>query len=572
MEKKRIGVKDRSFYFKISRDLLYGDIKIPLRFLDCIVDTEQFQLLDWRRQLGTAHLIYRNAHHTRFEHSLGVFQLSRDLASSISSKERKAYFPVDLNESFKVNPNFEEREKIPAIGEFDLLFIASIIHDIGNYPFCHQLERSLILKMPNHEQIGSMIIRGAFQQIDFLNDSDLKRLGIHGKRDALADIINTGSKDSLLTPQHILFKNIIAGPYGIDFLDYIYRDAFYCGFSVRSASDFILDHAIILFDTENEAYHYAFTQHVLHELISLAHLRLDMERKVFSNKTQRIISEMLAQAVHEATKHARLNINELCTFTDDGLLRDLEREGPEESKRLIDLIRSRKLHDVIYRFDAIRPSVNPIVRHALKIWGVQEIEKLRGIIYKELSDMSIDEQDVLISFPHPEERICKEGEILILLESGEVKQLGEIDPWIEYYEKEYMNLRKYFVLLSDKFLHTHPEAKDRAESLLQDNFEDWILEIHGVKRITRESLESKLRTLTSIQREILSVLLDRSLTAEELGKLQGRERSTMIYHLDKLHKKGLVRKERRGRKVIFVIPAEYVSNIERSFRTFLPDS
>lgn len=562
----------RSFNFKISRDILYGNIKIPARFLDCIVDTYQFQLLDWRRQLGTVHLIYRNAHHTRFEHSLGVFELSRQLSSSIGSKEREAFFSVKWKNGFKVQREFEEEKNIPALDELDLLFAASLIHDIGNYPFCHQLERSLILGMPNHEQIGSMIVRRAFQQIEFLNDNDLRELEMLKRRDALADIINTRSKNNLLLPQHILFKNIISGPYGIDFLDYIYRDAFYCGFAIRPASDFLLDHAIILYDIENETYHYGFTHHVLHELISLAHLRLDMERKVYSNKTHRIVSEMLARAIHEAIIDARLNINELCMFTDDGLLRDLERrEAPKESKRLIKLIRSRRLYDVVYRFDANRPGVNPTVRHALRIWGVQEIEKLRETIYEELADKSIDKEDVLVSFPHPEERICKEGEILVLLnstrahESSVVKHLGEIDPWIGHYEKEYMNLRKYLVLLSKEiFIRT----KDKVEKILQNNFEDWVLDIHGIKKVTTETLENKLRSLTHIQRNIISLLLDQDLTAKELGdKLQGKSRSTMIYHLDKLYTKGLVKKEKRGRKVIFIVPAEYVSQIEQSFKT-----
>jgi HD superfamily phosphohydrolase len=529
------------------------------------VDNYQFQLLDWRRQLGTAHLIYRNAHHTRLEHSFGVFELSRRLSSIFNSNERKVYFPVKkINGYLVVDTFYNEKKKLTA-NDFNLLHVASLVHDIGNYPFCHQLERSLILGILNHEQIGSMIIRRAFRQIEFLDDNDLAQLDIIEKRDSLADIINTKSKDISLSPSQVLFKNIISGPYGVDFLDYIYRDSFYCGFSTRSAVDFLLDHAIVIFDSDNETYNFGFTQHVLHELASLAYLRLDMERKVYSNKTHKIISEMLAHAIRAAVNEAKLNINELCLFTDDGLLSDLERrDAPDESRRQIQLIRSRKLYEIVYRFDAMRRDVNPTVRHALKMWGLQQIIELKERIHDALADKNIGEEDILVSFPHPEERICKEGEIFILLESGEVKRLGELDPWISHYQDEYMNIRKYLVLLSDDAFH---RVGDIVKDTLSNNFENWVLEIQGIKRLTVQSLEEKWQSLSSIEQNILNMLLERGFTAEELAASFRKSRSTMVYHLNNLNRVGLVGKERRGKKMLFNVLAEYAPYISKMVKT-----
>lgn len=553
--------KAGEYGFKISRDILLGDIKLPLPIVKHAIDNYQFQLLDWRRQLGTAHLIYRNAHHTRLEHSFGVFELSRRLSSVLRSNDRTTCYSVTKKNGY-LETDGPLKGGVPSEQEFKTLHIASLLHDIGNYPFCHQLERSLILNLPNHEQVGSMILRGAFTQIDFLSNEDLTALELGDKREALADIINTKSKEASLSNTDLLFKEIISGPYGVDFLDYIYRDSFYCGFSTRTAVDFLSDHTVLFFDQEKQTYDYGFTQHVLHELISLAYLRLDMERKVYSNKTHKIVSEMLARAIRVAIDEARLNVNELCLFTDDGLLSALEhRDSPQESRSLVRLIKSRRLFEVVYRLDALRPDVNPTVRHALRMWNLQQINELRERIYEELGDKSIDQEDVLVSFPHPEERICKEGDIFVLLESGEVKRLGDLDPWISYYESEYMNLRKYLMLLSGEVF---PQVGDRVRNLLVNNFERWVLEIHGIQKFTVQSLEDKLQSLTDVERSILSLLLKTGLTAEELAAKFEKSRSTMVYHLTKLSNSGLIRKDRRGKEVIFNLLAEHAQYIQKA--------
>lgn len=504
-------------------------------------------------------MIYRNAHHTRFEHSIGVFELSCRFHTSINSDERIAYFAIKQTaDGLRVDTQVEN---IPRFNDSNLLFVASLIHDIGNYPFCHQLERSMALNMPNHEQIGSLIVRQAYKQIQFLGDCELTALGLAEKRDALADIINTKAKTNSLSPVEIFIRDVISGPYGLDFLDYIYRDSFYCGFSTRSAADFLLDHVVILFNPSNNSYEMGFTYHVLHELVSLAHLRLDMERKVYSNKTHKIITEMLAQAVRLALEDARLNLNDLCSFTDESLLEQLKLS---RGRKFVELIRCRKLHEVVYRFDAYKPEVNPILRQALKVFGSQQIEDLRKRILEEIMDHGMDEEDVLLSFPHPEERTCKEGDILILMESGEVRRLNTIDPWIAKYESEYQSMRKYLVLVSkDAF----DKVGDKAKRILQISFPNCVLEIYGITKLSPQTIKERLQMLSDMQMEILKLLVDKAMTAEELGLKVGRKsRGTILYHLKRLLGEGLVTKERRGKKVVFKVNSQYLPYISENER------
>jgi HD superfamily phosphohydrolase/DNA-binding transcriptional ArsR family regulator len=365
-----------------------------------------------------------------------------------------------------------------------------------------------------------------------------------------------------LSQVHRLYREAVNGPYGLDFLDYIVRDSFYCGFSTRPTVDFLIDHMVLLREPESGAVKLAFTQHVMHELVSFAQQRLDLEKKVYSNKTQRAITAMLALAVLGASQAARVNVHELHRYSDDGLLDDLQ--DCDEARRIIELIRSRDLYEVVYRFDAKSLEVNPAVGRALRLWGPAQVNALKQTIYSELNDLN--EGDLLLSFPHPEERTCKEGEVTVVnLEDHTVKRLNEIDPWIQEYEREYAKLRKYLVLLSPK---AYKEKGEKVAEKIEKNFAEWVLQVQGIKQLRDESAQGKLTALTEIQWSVLKLLLDRRCTAEELGpKLEGRTRSTIAYHLGRLDQLGLVAKERRGKKVAYSVSPEYETIVRDGLRS-----
>jgi hypothetical protein len=507
-------------------------------------------------------MIYRNANHTRFEHSLGVFHLAGLLERSLTSSDNRC---VILSRDQEGNEIAQDAERAN-VRDIALLSLGALVHDIGNYPFCHQLQQSMPGQMPDHEQIGSMMVRGLFKGEAFLSADTLGELQVSASLDTLADIINSKSSGNVLSPHEQLFKQMINGPYGLDFLDYMMRDSFYCGFSTGSSADFLIDHCVILCDRESGAMRLGFSHQVMHELVSFAQQRLDLEKKVYSNKTHRIITAMLSRAIALAVDAARLNIHDLHTYTDDGLLSYLE--GCQQSRKLIELLRSRNLYEVVYRFDAKKREngdLSPVVARALELWGPTQVVRLERLIYDEIGEL--EEGDLLVSFPSPEERTYKEGEALVVnLETGLVGRLRELDPWIREYEAEYAKLRKYLVLLSPRCFRENGLA-DKVGRRIQSDLENWVLEIHGVKEVREESVQERLSSLSDIQWNILALLLERPFSAEGLGtRIDGRSRSrtTIAYHLGKLNQLGLVRKQRAGRKVVYGISPEYEAVVQRS--------
>ncbi len=67
---------------KYFRDPIYGEIPVSDEFLP-IIDHPLFQRLRRIKQLAFCHLVYPGVHHTRFEHSLGVFFLASRFGSGV---------------------------------------------------------------------------------------------------------------------------------------------------------------------------------------------------------------------------------------------------------------------------------------------------------------------------------------------------------------------------------------------------------------------------------------------------------------------------------------------------------
>lgn len=115
---------------KIVVDSVHGDIELsPLEWR--IVDTLSFQRLRRLKQLQMAYLVYPNATHTRFAHSLGVLKVMQRILERVNADSVSQV-------------SDEEKEN---------LRLAALMHDIGHYPYSHLLE-GVDRVILTEEQIG----------------------------------------------------------------------------------------------------------------------------------------------------------------------------------------------------------------------------------------------------------------------------------------------------------------------------------------------------------------------------------------------------------------------------------
>ena len=120
-------------------DTIHGYISIPQCFIDHIIDTVYFQRLRNIEQTGMR-VLFPNAKHDRFSHSLGVFYLGQKAVDALLSNFRANNYWNIASDNSKVI--FWSKNKV-------LFLIACLLHDIGHAPFSHSLEELLFDKSAN---------------------------------------------------------------------------------------------------------------------------------------------------------------------------------------------------------------------------------------------------------------------------------------------------------------------------------------------------------------------------------------------------------------------------------------
>jgi HD superfamily phosphohydrolase len=145
---------------KILRDLIHGYISLNDLDLE-VIDTPHFQRLKDIRQLTSQH-VFPDARHTRFEHSLGVMELTRQAIKHI-----------------KANGYLTSRSKLDISKELERdTALAALLHDIGHFPFSHLGEERL--KNKNDLQVLTAKITDLFKKLQKnypgLDDPELEDL------------------------------------------------------------------------------------------------------------------------------------------------------------------------------------------------------------------------------------------------------------------------------------------------------------------------------------------------------------------------------------------------------------
>jgi len=177
--------------YKLLMDPVYEEFVLVKRgsTADELLKSSLLQRLRYIRQLGPCYLVYPGAEHTRFQHSLGVYWLSK-----------KCFHFLRLK-GFSIEPQVEEA-----------VSLAALLHDVGHSPFSHALEGAIL--PTSHEEItlkGLELLREEFPHLE----DELKE----------AKTVLEGTHPLPFT------KQLVCSQLDCDRLDYLRRDAFFTGVS-----------------------------------------------------------------------------------------------------------------------------------------------------------------------------------------------------------------------------------------------------------------------------------------------------------------------------------------------------
>ncbi len=184
---------ERTDEVKVLRDPIHGYIHIEYQVIwDCL-NAKEFQRLHRIHQLGGDFQVYHTAEHSRFSHSLGVYEIVRRMVTEIES----------------IRSYLSEEEKIQVM-------CAALLHDLGHGPYSHFFES---LSHIPHEKMTAALILDC--------NTEVHQALVKADKNLPEKIV------SIIEHRHPIevLNQMISSQLDADRMDYLLRDAYETGTS-----------------------------------------------------------------------------------------------------------------------------------------------------------------------------------------------------------------------------------------------------------------------------------------------------------------------------------------------------
>lgn len=192
MNKKTFEELDRLPSEKVFRDPLHDHVHVNHQIIMNLINSKEFQRLRRIKQLGTSQYTFHGAEHSRFSHSLGVYELARKIINNFTRR-----YDNDWDDQYRL-----------------VTLCAALLHDIGHGPFSHTFEK---IFETDHEQFTIDIILQEGTEVN------------HILRQVSENFPNEVA--SVITKEHPnpQVVQLISSQIDADRMDYLLRDAYFTG-------------------------------------------------------------------------------------------------------------------------------------------------------------------------------------------------------------------------------------------------------------------------------------------------------------------------------------------------------
>ena len=358
------------------RDSLYDLIPLGPRE-EKLIGTAPFLRLQKIKQLGFVYRIWPGATHTRYEHSLGCYNLAvRALRSLLQHGSAGGLDGV-------------------AISSIQTLVVAALLHDIGHYPFSHTLEE-LGYPIIEHEKVGRSIIENS--EIAPILERDY-----HLSPERVADFIDP-PKTKALPADDELLNSLLSGALDVDKLDYLPRDARACNVPYGGVDVARLQESLRIHPNVQGQRRVVVTHKGISPLHSLLHARQEMFDNIYWHHTSRAFQVMLMRAVQEALLYGALQPEHLVGLDDASLLSLLAGEHMPTSSRVLagDLEVRRPYKGIL---EISRLAGRFFSRLEALFWNPARRRHIEQALSAELArtlEIDIADYELLLDVPRPE--------------------------------------------------------------------------------------------------------------------------------------------------------------------------
>ena len=402
------------------KDPLWGNVLVTKNIKE-LLEVEEVEKLSRIKQNGPAYLIYPGSVHTRLEHSIGVYNLSREIIISLASKNGE----------------------LPLTKEGILSFlISALLHDIGHFPYAHSLKE---LSIREHEEIAATLIISN----EKLRDA-IEKTGANAR--LCASIIDKNIKAD--NKEVDLYRKILSGTLDPDKLDYLSRDAYFSGVPYGTQNtDYII-----------KSLDYRDGNIVLDEdaIVSVEHVLFSkylMYKTIYWHKGVRCATAMIKKALISALNDKVITYDDLY-LKDDVEFFSLSKKIDYEPFNLLNLVEHNKLFEKKAELE-----LSEFKELTQLSSSIETRAKAEDMIYSSLKKKyaGLKKYECIIDIPEP---INFESSMLLKRKDGSISEIRENE---SVFNKEVgslfsSRLRKLSIFLP------HYVSLDDLKDTLKENF------------------------------------------------------------------------------------------------------
>jgi uncharacterized protein len=374
---------------KLIRDPLWNTIHLDPTAVR-IVDTAEFQRLRYIRQLGLGHLVYPGATHTRFDHALGVYHLT---VTALRHLREKGSSPPEV---------WEGEELVP---------YAALLHDIGHYPFSHALEELETDFPAGHEEVSQR-----FFASPALRDA-LAPLGL-GASERIHEIIRGAGR--------IPLRGLVSGSLDLDKMEYLRRDARFCGVPYGEVDvDRLLQGLVLLSDPGTQGWEVGVHEKAVSALESLLFAKYQMFRNVYWHHGVRAATALYKRIVEDAVAGGLLDPEELVGPTDEELLYEISRRAHEDDSETAERLAMRWLPALRQRRlpkRAVELTAADLRGRQIEGWAMGDSPWKRVVEDELAKELALEPGEVMIDYPA--KRAMFQLDVLVERRDGSAQRLG----------------------------------------------------------------------------------------------------------------------------------------------------
>jgi HD superfamily phosphohydrolase len=315
------------------RDVIWGDVPID-RAVRSLLDTDAMGRLRGMSQLGFTFAAFPRARHTRFDHAIGVYHLTRLTLRRIA--ESGAYL--------------ENRDVQAAQA-------AALLLDAGRYPYSRAIEGIALPGAPTLKELSRRWIENTEVAKVLRSEWDLEPHNVYR-------LVARGNEEPRgLTPTEHLLRDILFGSLDVDALDRLVRDAKGAQVPYGIVPVQPLIQRLRIVGQENRAV-LTLDEDGTGSLQAFVFSRYLMYYNVYGHQALRIPTVMFRRAVQDAVQAGTVTFDKLSELDDAGAF-VLVQDGaePESSTAaLMKRLAERRPYHLALEFDERHPNYASLIR------------------------------------------------------------------------------------------------------------------------------------------------------------------------------------------------------------------